>query len=279
MRYKHSRIIAAILTGSVATLIYTNFSSPIAESAFIKEESWDGLLWGGHYVFRFIICFSIVFGSAFIAGLIARRRGKIIGVTVVIPTVFFIIFIISVLYNESSAENLWVFIKDMGFIDMGVLFLWTILIFPVASYAGNLGSEIGNEEGPNFDKKSLSICGIKFYHYLWLLPVFHIWYATILWEMGWLLKIIVMLRKYNINLFKFSLPSLKVIVLGVGNIIVLGSIIIAFLSFISGVSILMHYENNKTNVKRALVACLLIPIGVEVAFTVILNFVLIPFLY
>ena len=80
------RLTAAVLSGAVAGVLLVN-SMQVGVAFGLSEDQreWDILKWGDHWMWRGAATMAATTAAAFIAGMIARRRGRLIGALSAVP--------------------------------------------------------------------------------------------------------------------------------------------------------------------------------------------------
>jgi len=172
-----ARFLGGIFSGIIAGgLLALAISAGLKNNYFEEQplEYWGILYWGDHYIIRLFWSLVGTGWGAFISGLIARRRGALIGCLSSIPTV---LLWLGVFYIWAFAEDL---LFDSGF-DSPVFgnkvisILIPLLSLIVAYNLGLIGQQIAQKYSEHFDKKKSTILGIKWYHYIWIIiPLYSI---------------------------------------------------------------------------------------------------------
>ena len=81
-----ARWTAAVICGAVAGVLLVN-SMQVGVALGLAESlrEWDVLMWGDHWMWRGVASVAATTAAAFIAGMIARRRGQLIGALSAVP--------------------------------------------------------------------------------------------------------------------------------------------------------------------------------------------------
>ena len=131
----------------------------------------EGLLWGEHWFVRTLVVVLCCFWAGFIAGLIGRHKGSLIGSISIAPCIisWLLLFYIS-LTGHVPILNTHIHISIGNNIAM---LLAILLAIPMGSYGGKVGEEESYDLACHFDSRPNTLLGIKWYHYLWIPFVLH----------------------------------------------------------------------------------------------------------
>jgi len=137
-----------------------------------SEGDWNLLLWGNHWMWRGIWSLATTAVAGFIAGMVARRRGRRVAIISALPFAAY-----------------WVYVAYAGWIDrvpfgtvaidvpLGYRIVATILAFltlPLAAAGGSEGAPYGRANAEHFDSRRWTLLGIRWYHYVWLPFLVHV---------------------------------------------------------------------------------------------------------
>lgn len=166
-----SRAFAAILCGVIAGLLIPGALANGCLSYFPEERrsgaSWI-FLWGEHWAIRVFASWASAVGAGFIAGVVARQRGRLWAGIAALPSTLCWLAIAVMGWMQRVP-----FLPDRFEVETSIgnklaasLLVFTII--PFACYGGLAGEEEGKSLGEHFDSRRFTLLGIKWYHYLWL---------------------------------------------------------------------------------------------------------------
>lgn len=166
-----SRAFAAVICGIIAGIL---IPSALANGClfYFPEERHAGatwsFLWGEHWAIRVLASWSSAIGAGFIAGIIARRRGKLWAGVAALPSTlcWLVIAVIGWTQKVPFWENR--FDVEISIGNKLAASLLVLTIIPFACYGGAAGEEEGKLVAEHFDSRRFTLLGIKWYHYLWL---------------------------------------------------------------------------------------------------------------
>ncbi len=156
------RLIYASTFGIIATLLTSGAFQAGAQFSFRQVEAvetWRLLLWGEHYVLVVLASLLSTALGAYIAGLVARRKGGMVGVILAIPKTLAWGFL---LYLSISSG------RQVSLGNKIAATLLTLLSIPCACIAAPVGAQAGQSLANHFDGRPYTLLGIKWYHYLWI---------------------------------------------------------------------------------------------------------------
>lgn len=178
------RYVCGAIGGVITAFLLSMAILKGTEYTFIEEllftNTWGVLFWGEHYIIRTIWSLTATVGGAIVGGLIARRRGLMIGLLTSVPTILVWL----------SAIVLWVFEIDADSeIDYGLMSLGNkvasilipLLTVPISVMAGGIGEIVAGEHSHHFDARKHSFLGIKWYHHLWVWIVLYFYVIQSAW--------------------------------------------------------------------------------------------------
>lgn len=172
------RKLLAIVSGIVAGYLLSSSMTAGLRFRFPDEfaaNEWGVLLWGEHWFIRFLVSSICAAWAGFIAGLIGRDKGKLLGILAVTPG--WLIWVIAIHVSLTG---------HLPFIESALIYSYASLgnkismatiilaMFPIAWVAGQYGEMLGQENAKHFDSRCHTLLGIKWYHYFWLSIVIHL---------------------------------------------------------------------------------------------------------
>ncbi len=171
------RTTAGVTSGIIAGVLLVN-SIQVGVAFALREDQtdWDVLQWADHWMWRGIASLVATGVAGFIAGMIARRRGRLVGSFAAIP---------SALY--------WALIAYAGFsghfpglsgtpdVPLGyriVAILLAVATVPCGAACGREGAAYGHANAAHLDARRGTLLGVKWYHFLWLPVLIHLMVMT-----------------------------------------------------------------------------------------------------
>lgn len=234
------RIIGAILCGIIAGILLISAIDRGAYLYFVeKEKEWNSFTWDNWFIRTLASIIASSWG-AFIAGLISRTKGKLVGVISAFPSfAFWLLYFFGQLNGEINI--------GVGIIEietdtvskiMAIVLALTNII--IGYIAGGFGNEISNEHIKDFDERKHSILGVKWYHYIW--SPFIIYFILI---QGFFVSFYVLEKIY----FLFQLPeySLSGIIPNILASLASISIYVSYKALTNSYKILSGNEYSQTN--------------------------------
>jgi len=178
------RPIFAVICGIIAGILLINSIQHGIQFRYNKEYSfdlWGIIVWGDHWFLRFLASSVATYLGAFIAGMIARKNGDMVGALSSTPTAITWV-VISYLswigrfevFGESYETTLSLMYK----ITATALSL-TSGFFGI--HGGTQGANLGAQIGSHFDTRHFSLLGTKWYHFLWIFLPLHLIIAQTAW--------------------------------------------------------------------------------------------------
>ena len=141
-------------------------------SFYFPEERQSGntwlFLWREHWAIRVLASWASASGAGFIAGMVARQRGKVWAGIAAVPSTLCWLAIALIGWTQ------WVPFAAGGYeVETSIgnklaASLLVLTIIPIACYGGMAGEELGRSLGEHFDSRRFTLLGVKWYHYLWL---------------------------------------------------------------------------------------------------------------
>lgn len=169
-KFNLPRFVTATVTG-VLLGAYLIFAAQAGVKFNYRDENpleqWGLVFWGSHYVIRAIWSISTTIAASYVAGIIARRDGALVGVISALPTVFV----------WFAAVTIWLFmpteVANYGYDNVSTAnkimsILVPVLTVIVAFLSGKEGEKIGRENSDFFDSRPRSFLGIPWYHFFWI---------------------------------------------------------------------------------------------------------------
>jgi hypothetical protein len=154
---------------------------PIISGRNSNQALGERFFWGEHWALRVVASWAAAIGAGYLAGLAARRRGRIIALISALPvTLCWLVMTIFVWRDQ------WFFFPKDTEIQVSIgnklaASLLVLTILPFTAWAGSLGEQDGQTHGTHFDARRFSLLGIKWYHYLWLPFVVYLWLVQASW--------------------------------------------------------------------------------------------------
>ena len=168
---------AAVISGAVAGVLLVNsMQVGVAFALGEDQREWDVLKWGDHWMWRGIASVAATSAAAFIAGMIARRRGRLIGALSAVPSAIYWALIayagwVGHIPGTTAATDV-----PLGYrIVAALLALSTV---PCGAAFGREGAAYGHANARHFDARRGTLLGIRWYHFLWLPLLIHMMLMT-----------------------------------------------------------------------------------------------------
>lgn len=165
------RKIFAIFCGIIAGLLFSMAITSGLQYRFpddFKNQEWGIFFWGEHWFLRVLTSIISAAWAGFIAGLIGRDRGKILGIGTIFPS--WVLWLI-VAYTAYTGHVPFLAVDDPLYISLGNKIATAIVLLaigPIAWFAGQEGEIVGQQYASHFDGRPLTLLGIRWYHHLWL---------------------------------------------------------------------------------------------------------------
>ncbi len=177
------RYIAAVLVGIVTGAVLWAAIQAGVKFNYEEEaplENWGFLFWGEHWLIRLLWSLAATSVAAFLAGLVARKEGPLIGILSALPTTFVWFACIPLWSIGGSLTGGW------NFSDLSLGNKILTLAAPVGAvfcgyFFGRSGQNYAFSASAHFDKRPHTFLGIKWYNHLWVPLVL---YAIVL-ESAW----------------------------------------------------------------------------------------------
>jgi hypothetical protein len=166
----------AVISGLIAgVLLVSSIQVGVAFALGEDQLEWNTLEWNDHWMWRGAASLAATSAAAFIAGMIARRRGQLIASLSVAP---------SVLYWSVVAYAGFVgHIPGIAAVDVPVGYrivavLLAVASLPLAAAYGREGAAYGHANARHFDSRRGALLGIRWYQFLWLPILIHLMVTT-----------------------------------------------------------------------------------------------------
>ena len=166
-----SRAVAAVVCGIVVGMLV---SGALANgcSFYFPEERRAGttwlFLWGEHWAIRVLASWASAYGAGFIAGMVARQRGRGWAGIAAVPSTVCWLAIAFIGWTQKVPFFTGQYDVETSIGNKVAASLLVFTIIPIACYGGLAGEEQGNSLGEHFDSRRFTLLGVKWYHYLWL---------------------------------------------------------------------------------------------------------------
>jgi hypothetical protein len=132
-----------------------------------NAEQWDGTLeWGDHWMWRGVASLAATSAGAFIGGMIARRRGRVVGAISAFPSVLYWGLVAYVGWGGPLPR-----VQTVDDIALGYRLVALVLVaasVPTAAALGTEGAAYGRANARHFDARRATLLGIRWYHFVWL---------------------------------------------------------------------------------------------------------------
>ncbi len=166
-----ARAFAAVICGVLAGML---IPGALANGClfYFPEERHSGapwlFFWGEHWAIRVLASWASAIGAGFIAGMVARQRGRIWAAVAALPSTFcwLAIALIGWMQKVPFVEGRFEVETSIGNKLAASLLVFTII--PFACYGGSAGEEESKAVAEHFDSRRFTLLGIKWYHYFWL---------------------------------------------------------------------------------------------------------------
>ncbi|GJQ61167.1 MAG: hypothetical protein SCALA702_02200 [Melioribacteraceae bacterium] len=224
-----------------------------------KDSLWNNIFWDDWLLRIIAIIISSGLGSI-TAGLIARHKGKIIGVISVLPSVLVWLFILYFLLNDELGLTIFK-VNIIPESTSKLLILLSVLVNILVGYfGGGYGEKLSSNLHSNYDNRKYSLLGIKWYNFLWYPIVMYF----ILIEGFYITS-----YAYEIIKILFSLPefSLSLILINFLSMPAFIGLFLIYLSVVGLYQILSDSSEYVSTMKgKVILSCLLIVVVPPVAF-------------
>ncbi len=178
------RYLCGVVGGVISGFLLSMAIVKGTEHTYIEEllftDTWGVLFWGEHYIIRMIWSLTATAGGALVAGLIARRRGLIIGLVTGVPTILVWLYAVVLWVFEIAADSG----LDYSLMSLGnkvVSILIPLLTVPISAVFGRMGETLAGEHSHHFDARKCSFLGVKWYHHLWIWIVLYFYVIQTAW--------------------------------------------------------------------------------------------------
>jgi len=215
------RLILAALIGIIfGAYIYNTIDRGVYYYFAIEHSTpWNKIFWND-WLLRIIgLIISSGVGSI-VAGLIARKKGKIIGLISVIPSILFWFYCIYCLQNNQLNLNISVDNLMPASTPIFMLYVAALLNLIVGYIGGLYGEQLRSNFNFNFESRKFSLLGIKWYHFFWypFVMYFILIEGFYIFSYGYeKVKILFSLPRYSLSTILINLRSFPAL-LGLGLI-------------------------------------------------------------
>lgn len=166
-----SRAAAAVICGIVAGMF---IPGAFANGClfYFPEERQSGnvwlFLWGEHWAIRVLASWASAYGAGFIAGIVARQRGRVWAGIAAVPSTLCWLAIAVIGWTQWVPFFAGNYQVETSIGNKIAASLLVLTIIPIASCGGLAGEEQGQSLGEHFDSRRFTLLGVQWYHYLWL---------------------------------------------------------------------------------------------------------------
>lgn len=237
------RIFGAILCGIIAGILLISAIDRGAYLYFVeKDKEWNSFSWDNWFIRTLASIIASCWG-AFIAGLISRTKGKLVGVLSAITSLAFWLFYFYGQLNGEINIGIGVIEIESNTVSKIMAIVLAFVNIITGYIAGGFGNEISNKHNKYFDERKYSILGVKWYHYIW--TPFIIYFILI---QGFFVAFYVLEKMY----FLFQLPeySLAGIIFNILASLAAISIYVSYKALTNSYKILSGIEYSHTNSEK-----------------------------
>jgi hypothetical protein len=169
---------AGVVSGVVAgVLLVLSMQVGVAFGLGEDAREWDDVLeWGDHWMWRGVASLAATSAAAFIAGMIARRRGRLIGALSAIPGALYWALVAYVGWGGTFPGSIAVDSIALGYRIVAILLV--VASVPTAAAIGREGAAYGRANAVHFDDRRGTLLGIKWIHFIWLPVLIHFMVVT-----------------------------------------------------------------------------------------------------
>jgi hypothetical protein len=221
------------------------------------EEQWGGLgqrfLWGEHYGLRVLSSLLATAAGAWIAGLVGRRNGFLVGAISAVPTACVWAFLAYARWEGTLTISGTEYEAAASVGQRWAAVLLTVASVPVAGVVGRMGATLGKKAADVFDRHRHALLGLKWYHWLWGLFLVNFMIVQVGWIVAyacrcrWFIPQILLGSDALIYEHKLNVPTLLVIVFLVA---ILGTLILTVKSLGRVYRVLAGFEVAESSVGR-----------------------------
>jgi hypothetical protein len=179
-----SRAVAAVVCGILAGML---ISGALANgcSFYFPEERHAGttwlFLWGEHWAIRVLASWASAYGAGFVAGIVARQRGKVWAGIAAVPSTVCWLAIALIGWTQKVPFFTGTYEVETSIGNKLAASLLVLTIIPIGCYGGLAGEEQGQSLGEHFDSRRFTLLGVKWYHYMWLPILFQLLLTQASW--------------------------------------------------------------------------------------------------
>ena len=234
------RYIGGTLAGIIAGILLISAIDRSAYFYFVEEnKDWNSFTWDNWFIRTLASIIASSWG-AFIAGLISRTKGKLVGALSAIPSLVFWLYYFFGQLNGEINIGIGVIEIETDTVSKIMAIVLALTNIIVGYIAGGFGNESSKELLKSFDERKYSILGVKWYHYIW--TPFIIYFILI---QGFFVSFYVLEKMY----FLFQLPeySLAGIIPNILASLASISIYVSYKALTNSYRILSGIEYGRTN--------------------------------
>ena len=188
-----TRTAIAVIAGVVAGALMISSAGVGAGYAVneVGSRIWTPMVWGDHWAWRAVWSVVTSFTAGFIAGMIARQRpgrvGALVGaVSVLVWGAMALAGWTGHLPNSPAPLEL-----PLGYRIVATLL--TLVTVPASMAGATAGVPFGAVNGPHFDARRGTLLGVRWYHFVWLPVLLHVYAAeatyAAMYSFGWLVNV------------------------------------------------------------------------------------------
>ena len=170
-------VVSWLVVAAVSAGMQQHFKSVSA-----LPEVWGVFLWGGHWIWRTVSSVAALSIGAAIAALGVREKGQIAGALVAFPGAMAWAIVAYLVWSGQTDSHplqafaihggAWEAVECLGNkVIPGIL---ALIMIPIGFFVGGAVSPLEPHFSENFDQRRWAIFGMRWYQYLWLLPVAYV---------------------------------------------------------------------------------------------------------
>jgi hypothetical protein len=174
-----------VFLGIVVGLLVSDALQTGAGYAFPEEQArdtWQRFVWGEHYGLRVLSSLVATAAGCWVAGLVARSRGFVIGALAALPTACIWGFLAYARWKGTVTIGGTLYDTAVSSGHKWGATLLALATIPVAAVAGRIGSDLSGSAADAFDRRRHALLGVSWYHWLWGVLLVN----AILVQTGWI---------------------------------------------------------------------------------------------